>query len=116
MGRGSAHFSVGGDHWGMPAVPPLTEAQRRSLNEQFFEAQPWVYFQQRLAHLMLAKASPERYRDLLSEGVTAGGVTLTLETRANRRSFQRPSSPSSPSSRRSFCTTLPRRCCASFTP
>lgn len=49
------------------------------LNEQFYAAEPWRYFQQRLAHLMLVAADSDRYRAIFSEGVRLASVELTFE-------------------------------------
>jgi hypothetical protein len=59
-------------------VPALTAAQAQTLNQQLYEMEPWIFFQQRLAHLMLA-ADQKRYRAIFREGVSAGGVNLRVE-------------------------------------
>ncbi|MGB2695703.1 MAG: hypothetical protein WBD55_11040 [Dehalococcoidia bacterium] len=63
----------------MRDVPDLTDAQVQTLNRKLYEMEPWIFFQQRLAHLMLA-ADQDRYRAIFQEGVSAGGVTLRIES------------------------------------
>jgi len=62
----------------MTNVPTPSEADCAGLNEQFFGVQPWIYFQQRLAHLMLVASGSEQYRAILAKGVSAHGVSLAL--------------------------------------
>lgn len=63
----------------MKDVPELTVAQVQTLNQKLYDMEPWIFFQQRLAHLMLA-ADQDRYRPIFREGVSAGGVTLRIES------------------------------------
>jgi hypothetical protein len=63
----------------MSNVPEPTEADCASLNEEFYDAQPWIYFQQRLAHLMLVASDRDRYRSIFDYGLTAAGVTLKFD-------------------------------------
>lgn len=78
----------------MTDAPEPTEANCASLNKQFYDAQPWIYFQQRLAHLMLVASDGDRYRAIFAEGVTAGGVTLKIDVN--------PDAAVSPTSEQSF--------------
>jgi hypothetical protein len=46
------------------------------LNERFYEAEPWRYFQQRLAHLVHAASDTDSYRALFADGISVGSLTL----------------------------------------
>lgn len=59
----------------------LTDEQCAQLNRRFYDTAPWLYFQQRLAHLVLASSDRERYRAIFAEGVVTGGVALRIEVK-----------------------------------
>lgn len=63
----------------MTDAPEPTAGSCASLNTQLYDGQPWLYFQQRLAHLMLVASDRDRYRAIFAEGVTAGGLTLKID-------------------------------------
>ena len=42
------------------------------LNREFYDTTPWVYFEQRLLHLVLAASDQERYRTIFAAGVDLG--------------------------------------------
>jgi hypothetical protein len=51
------------------------------LNKRFYDTQPWVYFQQRLSHLMLVASDRDRYRTIFGEGVQLGDIAWLAERR-----------------------------------
>jgi hypothetical protein len=53
----------------------LLEANYASLNERFYDTRPWVYFQQRLAHLILVASDRDRYSATFAEGRSTGFVS-----------------------------------------
>lgn len=63
----------------MTVAPEPTAGNCASLNTQFYDGEPWLYFQQRLAHLMLVASDRDRYRAIFAEGVSAGGLTLKID-------------------------------------
>jgi len=68
----------------MQSLPPSPAPQPSpenfgELNQRFYDAEPWSYFHLRLAHLLLVAGDSDRYRALLSAGLTAGTVELTIK-------------------------------------
>jgi hypothetical protein len=52
----------------------------RPLNNRFYEAKPWVYFDRRLSHLALVVGAPDRYHAAFSEPIEIGPVTFQEHT------------------------------------
>lgn len=63
----------------MTRAPDPTAEQCEALNAEFYAAKPWIYFQQRLAHLMFVASDRDRYRAMLKGGFTAGTVNFKVE-------------------------------------
>jgi hypothetical protein len=68
---------------------PLDENYAR-LNNEFYETHPWVYFQQRLSHLILVASDRDRYRKIFAKGIRLGSVELTIEVDANSTTYPTP--------------------------
>lgn len=60
--------------------PTKEEIERvvRRLNTEYYSANPHMYFHQRLMHLIVVAAAPEKLVDLVGDGITLGDVTLGL--------------------------------------
>lgn len=61
-----------------------------ALNERFYDTEPWVYFQQRLSHLMLMASDRDSYRAIFAEGVQLGGIQLRVEVDPNSKELPTP--------------------------
>lgn len=61
---------------------PATYAK---LNADFYDAVPWQYFQQRVAHLMLVASDHDRYRATFSDPMTFGPLRFDVAAPATDR-------------------------------
>ncbi|MGH2879256.1 MAG: hypothetical protein ACRDK4_06605 [Solirubrobacteraceae bacterium] len=61
-----------------------------TLNKHFYGTQPWIYFQQRLSHLMLVTSDRDRYRTIFDEGVQLGAIQLKVEVDPDSKELPTP--------------------------
>src|SRR4051812_47189600 len=63
-----------------PEVESNTREVRtaRHLNELFYAAKPWAYFERRMGHLALVQANPPEYQELMKEGVRLREMVVAL--------------------------------------
>src|SRR5687767_3492258 len=59
----------------------LTQDTFDDLNTRFYKAEPWRYFERRLANLLLIASDADRYRKLFVDGVSYGDLKLSFEMR-----------------------------------
>ena len=67
----------------MKADHGLLETNYASLNDEFYARQPWVYFLQRLSHLLLVATGDDGHRERLARGITFGRVTAAFSKPAD---------------------------------
>jgi hypothetical protein len=78
---------------GPTANDGLRAENLEALNEQFYSGQPWIYFLQRLANLMLIASGDEAIERRFADGISLGALNIAI---------QRPAPDVTPSAEQTF--------------